>query len=178
MTVLAFDCAVSGLGVAVVRDGVRLGGLSEGGRDQAARLLPAVESVSMVGIGTILGGGSATVGLPGWSDRQQVTVQYNEIGPAYFATLRTPLLRGREFDDRDTVQSPAVAIVNDTLATRFWPPGQAVGSMILVGGTARQVVGVVADVSMTSRSWSIKSSLAGEPCNLSDFAGSEAMAAH
>ena len=45
MTVLAFDCAVSGLGVAVVRDGVRLGGLSEGGRDQAARLLPAVESV-------------------------------------------------------------------------------------------------------------------------------------
>ena len=36
------------------------------------RVLPAVESVSMVGIGTILGGGSATVGLPGWSDRQQV----------------------------------------------------------------------------------------------------------
>ena len=45
MTVLAFDCAVSGLGVAVVRDGVRLAGLSEGGRDQAARLLPAIEAV-------------------------------------------------------------------------------------------------------------------------------------
>ena len=116
------------------------------------RALPAVESVSMVGIGTILGGGSATAGLPGWPDGQQVTVGYNEIGPAYFATLRTPLLRGREFDDRDTVQSPAVAIVNDTLATRFWPGGQAIGSMILVAGTARQVVGVVADVSMTSRS--------------------------
>ena len=116
------------------------------------RALPAVESVSMVGVGTILGGGSATAGLPGWPDGQQVTVGYNEIGPAYFATLRTPLLRGREFDDRDTVQSPAVAIVNDTLATRFWPRGQAIGSMILVGGAARQVVGVVADVSMTSRS--------------------------
>src|SRR5580765_6500721 len=88
----------------------------------------------------------------GMADGQQVTVGYNEIGPAYFATLRTPLLRGREFDDRDTVQSPAVAIVNDTLATRFWPRGQAIGSMILVGGAARQVVGVVADVSMTSRS--------------------------
>jgi len=116
------------------------------------RALPAVESASMVGIGTVLGGGSATTGLPGWPDGQQVTVGYNEIGPAYFATLRTPLLRGREFDDRDSVQSPAVAIVNDTLATRFWPRGQAIGSMILVGGTARQVVGVVADVSMTSRS--------------------------
>jgi predicted permease len=116
------------------------------------RELPTVESVSMVGIGTILGGGSTTAGLPAGSDRQQVTVQYNEIGPAYFATLRTPLLRGREFDDRDTAQSPAVAIVNDTLARRFWPDGQAMGSMIVVGATARQVVGVVADVSLNSRS--------------------------
>jgi tRNA threonylcarbamoyladenosine biosynthesis protein TsaB len=43
--VLAFDCAVSGLAVAVVRDGVRLAGLSEAGRDQAARLLPAIATV-------------------------------------------------------------------------------------------------------------------------------------
>ena len=42
--VLAFDCAVSGLGIAVVRDGIRLAGLAEGGRDQAATLLPAIES--------------------------------------------------------------------------------------------------------------------------------------
>ncbi|MDP2329966.1 MAG: tRNA (adenosine(37)-N6)-threonylcarbamoyltransferase complex dimerization subunit type 1 TsaB [Reyranella sp.] len=43
--VLALDCAVSGLGVAVVRDGACLTSLREEGRDQAARLLPAVESV-------------------------------------------------------------------------------------------------------------------------------------
>jgi putative ABC transport system permease protein len=116
------------------------------------RALPGVESVSMVGIGTILGGGSATAGKPGWSDRQQVTVQYNEVGPAYFATIRTPLQSGREFDERDTVHSPAVAIVNDTLARRFWPDGQAIGSTIVVGTTVRQVVGVVADVSLRSRS--------------------------
>lgn len=41
-TVLAFDCAVSGQGVAVVRDGVPLACLFEEGRDQAARLLPAI----------------------------------------------------------------------------------------------------------------------------------------
>ena len=41
-TVLAFDCAVSGQGVAVVRDGVSLACLFEEGRDQAARLLPAI----------------------------------------------------------------------------------------------------------------------------------------
>lgn len=43
--VLALDCAVSGLGVAVVRDGACLASLREEGRDQAARLLPAVASV-------------------------------------------------------------------------------------------------------------------------------------
>lgn len=41
-TVLAFDCAVSGQGVAVLRDGVSLATLFEEGRDQAARLLPAI----------------------------------------------------------------------------------------------------------------------------------------
>lgn len=44
-TVLAFDCAVSGQGVAIVRDGVCLARLFEEGRDQAARLLPAVAAV-------------------------------------------------------------------------------------------------------------------------------------
>ena len=42
---LAFDCAVIGLGVAVLRDGRRLAGLVQGGRDQAAQLLPAIETV-------------------------------------------------------------------------------------------------------------------------------------
>jgi len=43
--VLAFDCAVSGLGVAVVRDGSCLARLREEGRDQASRLLPAIGAV-------------------------------------------------------------------------------------------------------------------------------------
>ena len=44
-TVLAFDCAVSGQGVAIVRDGDSLASLFEEGRDQAARLLPAIAEV-------------------------------------------------------------------------------------------------------------------------------------
>jgi tRNA threonylcarbamoyladenosine biosynthesis protein TsaB len=44
-TVLAFDCAVSGLGVAVVRDGATLAAHREEGREQAARLLPAIAEV-------------------------------------------------------------------------------------------------------------------------------------
>jgi tRNA threonylcarbamoyladenosine biosynthesis protein TsaB len=79
MTVLAFDCAVSGLGVAVVRDGVRLGGLSEGGRDQAARLLPAIESVLA----------DAAI------DRRALTLIAVTIGPGSFTGVRVGLAAAR-----------------------------------------------------------------------------------
>ena len=72
---------------------------------QQLRSMPSVESVTMVGIGTVLSGGSADVALPGWPPVQHVTVGYNEIGPAYFDTLRVPILFGREFGDSDTMQS-------------------------------------------------------------------------
>ena len=79
MTVLAFDCAVSGLGVAVVRDGVRLASLSEGGRDQAARLLPAIEAVL------------ADAGV----DRRALTLIAVTIGPGSFTGVRVGLAAAR-----------------------------------------------------------------------------------
>ena len=118
---------------------------------QQLRAIPSVQSVSMVGVGTILNGGSARAALPGRPDAERVVVRYNEIGPAYFATLETPILAGREFDDRDTLQSLPVAIVNETAAAHWWPDGRAIGSTIVVNNTPRQIVGVVADTAMTSR---------------------------
>jgi predicted permease len=113
--------------------------------------VPSVESVSMVGIGSVLSGNSANAALPDWDAGQQAAVRYNEVGPAYFATLRTPVLLGREFDDRDTVQSAPVAVVNETLANRFWPHGGSIGSIVIVGNIPRQVVGVVADMAIINR---------------------------
>jgi predicted permease len=118
---------------------------------QQLRAVPSVESVSMVGIGAVLGGGSARAMLPGSSDAQPLTINYNEVGPAYFATLRVPILLGREFDDRDTMQSLPVAMVNQTLAARLFGDTPAIGSTIVIGTVARRIVGVVADVSLTSR---------------------------
>jgi predicted permease len=115
------------------------------------RAVPSVESVSMVGVGAVLGGGSGKAALPGWAQSQQLSVNYNEIGPAYFATLRTPILLGREFDDRDTMRSEPVALVNQPLAQRLWPDGRAINSILTVGKIPRRVVGVVADVSIRSR---------------------------
>lgn len=79
MTVLAFDCAVSGMTIAVVRDGVRLAGLSEGGRDQAARLLPAIESVLA----------DAAV------DRRQLSLVAVTTGPGSFTGVRVGLAAAR-----------------------------------------------------------------------------------
>jgi predicted permease len=118
--------------------------------------MPGVESVSMVGGGLVLYGGGAEVWLPGWDADRRMRVRYNEIGPRYFETLRTPLVAGREFDDRDTVRSPRVAIVNETLARRLWPDGRAIGAPIIVRNTPHQIVGVVKDVPLQTRTEAVE----------------------
>jgi len=50
--------------------------------------------------------------------------------PGYFETMRIPLEQGRDFTDRDDAIAPRVVIVNQTLAHRFWPAGDAVGKRI------------------------------------------------
>ncbi len=74
--------------------------------------------------------------------------------PGYFGTFRIPVLRGRDFDDRDSGGAPGAVIVNQAFADRFWPNADALGERILIGsGIAilggepeREIVGIVADV--------------------------------
>ncbi len=119
---------------------------------QQLRAVPSVESASMVGIGSVLSGGSAQARLPGWPPTEKLMIKYNEVGPDYFTTLRVPILLGREFDDHDNTQSVPVAVVSQTLAARLWPNDRAIGSTIVIDNIPRHIVGVVADVSITSRS--------------------------
>jgi putative ABC transport system permease protein len=70
---------------------------------------------------------------------------------AYFKTMRTPILAGREFTDADVMSSPAVVVVNDAAARRFWPNESALGQQIGLPGpgnreTVRTVVGVTGNV--------------------------------
>ena len=131
---------------------------------QRLTAVPGVESVSMVGQGIVLHGGGAVIALPGWAADRSMRVRYNEIGPRYFETLRTPLVAGREFDDRDSIRSPRVAIVNETLARRLWhalsgvegPEGRAIGAPIVVSNTPHQIVGVVKDVPLQTRTAAVE----------------------
>ncbi len=75
----------------------------------------------------------------------------NSVSPAYFNTLRIPLLAGRDFDARDLVSSPRVAIINQTIARKFYPGLDPIGRVFRLGedrgklGPPIQIVGVVRD---------------------------------
>jgi predicted permease len=68
------------------------------------------------------------------------------VGPAFFRTLRIRLLKGREFDRTDRLGSAAVAIVNETFASTYFPGRDAVGQHVQTEDEVdAEVVGVVRD---------------------------------
>ncbi|HVE79834.1 MAG TPA: ABC transporter permease, partial [Gemmatimonadaceae bacterium] len=76
------------------------------------------------------------------------------VSPGYFRALGIPLARGRNFTDADREGAPPVAIVNETMARRFYPVGDAVGRWIQTGDPDPEapkltIVGVVPDVKYT-----------------------------
>jgi predicted permease len=76
---------------------------------------------------------------------EQPSVEYNQVGPGYFATLGIPLSSGREFARNDDENAPLVAIVNRTMVKRYWAGVDPVGRRLQVKGRWARVAGVVAD---------------------------------
>ena len=70
------------------------------------------------------------------------------VSPDYLQTLRIPLMTGRDFALNDRGESLPVAIVNETMATRFWgSPAAALGNRVRIGpGRWRTIVGVARDI--------------------------------
>jgi len=81
---------------------------------------------------------------------EQPTVEYNQVGPAYFATMGIALLSGREFTRDDNEQARLVAIVNETMVARYWHGQNPVGQRLQVKGQSVQVVGLAADAKYES----------------------------
>jgi predicted permease len=69
------------------------------------------------------------------------------VAPSYFQSMRISLAEGREFSDLDHAQSAPVAIVNETMARRYWPGQSPVGKRLRGGGGKwSTVIGVARDV--------------------------------
>jgi predicted permease len=75
---------------------------------------------------------------------------FNRVLPNYFTTVGTPILTGRDFDDRDHPGSPPVAIVNQAFATRHFGNANPVGRTIITGGDTLTIVGLTADSKIMS----------------------------
>jgi predicted permease len=102
----------------------------------------------------------AAIGLTGWDGSIQVEghtfapneddrAHFNTVGTDYFKTLRTPIVLGRDFDERDTAASPRVAIINETLARRYFTDGQPLGKWVNNSGDVRHqmvIAGVAKDI--------------------------------
>lgn len=76
---------------------------------------------------------------------EQPIVEYNEVGPNYFATMGIPLVSGREFTRADDEKAVPVAVVNETMAAKYWRGKNPIGERVQVKGRWMQVVGVAKD---------------------------------
>src|SRR5437762_4165403 len=66
---------------------------------------------------------------------QQPNAQVNVVSPDYFKTLRTPILRGRDFTERDDAKAPKVVIVSESFAKEFFPNENPIGKRIRPNGS-------------------------------------------
>jgi putative ABC transport system permease protein len=125
---------------------------------QGISALPGVKSAGL----------SSTVPLSGMSSSGSFRIEGRAVPPgqmapwgsrwaagaSYFQTMNIPLIRGRYFDDRDVASASGVAIIDETMARKFWSNEDPIGKRITFeGGQSnprwREIVGVVGHVKQT-----------------------------
>jgi len=113
---------------------------------ERVRALPGVQSVSLAY--------DVPMGDNLWSDtikiedhalqpgEQPPLVMDNFVDPDYFGTMKVPLIRGRGITEFDNESSTHVAVINQTMAQRFWPNQDAIGKRFETRGSTWQIVGI------------------------------------
>jgi putative ABC transport system permease protein len=114
------------------------------------RAIPGVESAA-IGMAPLSDWGGGRVWIDGTDSQQAKGTSLSRVGPDYFKTLQIPLLAGRDFDARDRIGSPMVAIVNEAFARKFLNEASPVGNRFWVAAspgdpdTRYEIVGLVRD---------------------------------
>jgi putative ABC transport system permease protein len=93
------------------------------------------------------------VGRPA-DKQQQQGVGWMNTSPGYYEVFKIPVLRGRDFTDRDVAGAPGVVLINESMAKKYWPKEDPLGQQIIIGKgvgpefdePARQIVGIVGDI--------------------------------
>jgi predicted permease len=126
------------------------------------RQLPNVESASVSGL---LLFSRSDIGAPlrivDYTPRtdERVTVRYNAVSPGYLETIGMPLIDGRSIEDRDAFDAPMVAVINESMARRYFYGTRPIGRPMAIDVTRAdsappakviEIIGVVRDAKYNS----------------------------
>src|ERR1043166_4095500 len=82
---------------------------------------------------------------------EQTNLAYIEVGEDYFKTLGIPIVEGREFQRADDENTLPVAVINETMAAKYWPEKDPVGQRIKMKDRWLQIVGVARNVNYDTK---------------------------
>jgi macrolide transport system ATP-binding/permease protein len=114
------------------------------------RGIPGVESATLTRLipfsyGTF---STASLSIDGYQPApdEQLNSSYLEVGEDYFKTVGIPILAGREFHRNDDENAVPVALINETMAAKYWPGKDPIGQRLKVKDRWLQIVGVAKNV--------------------------------
>src|SRR5437870_2782522 len=114
------------------------------------REIPGVESVTFSRLQPFSYGvfSTAPLMIDGYQPApdEQLNSSYLEVGEDYFKTLGIPIVAGREFQRTDDENAVPVAVVNETMASKYWPRKDPIGQRLKVKDRWLQIVGVAKNV--------------------------------
>jgi putative ABC transport system permease protein len=122
------------------------------------RALPGVRSAALA-TGVVLSGGWDAIGVTveGYQPREgeDMNPYSNNVSPDYFATMRMPIVAGRDFNEHDNSKSGSVGIINQTMARYFFGNRNPVGKHFGTDAAAIhaldiEIIGVVQDAKYVS----------------------------
>jgi macrolide transport system ATP-binding/permease protein len=119
------------------------------------RTLPGVESAALTRVIPFSYNvfSSAPIEVDGYQPppNEQPTVEYIEVTEDYFTTLGIPIVSGREFIRTDDENAPPLAIINETMAAKYWPGNDPVGQRLKVKDRWMQIVGIAKNSNYRSK---------------------------
>jgi predicted permease len=119
------------------------------------RGIPGVESATLARLAPFSYGvfSAAPLEIDGYQPApdEQLNMSYNEVAEDYFKTLDIPIVAGREFQRTDNENAVPVAIINETMAAKYWPGKDPNGQRLKVKDRWLQIVGVARNVNYENK---------------------------
>jgi macrolide transport system ATP-binding/permease protein len=110
------------------------------------RTLPGVDSAALTRVYpfSYTDFSSAPIEVDGYQPppNEQATVEYYEVTEDYFTTLGIPIVSGRGFIRTDDENSPPVAVINETMAAKYWPDKNSIGQRLKVKDRWLEIIGI------------------------------------